>query len=243
MVQCKRCKNEAVENLTLCQNCREKQAAANKKWSSKPENKEKTKLRSKNHYEKNKREITERIKQYQKDHPEQRREISKKYKTNNAEKVKTRIKAHYEANKERLTAVTREYHRTHREQISAKDKLYCKNNPEKVRIKGHNYRARLRNVFVCAVNPTEIFERDGWICKICNEPVDRNAHHNDSKYPSVDHIIPITKGGTHEPANVQCAHRGCNSSKSNKYPISDPCVISVMLEFNRASLQTSGGIW
>ena len=35
-------------------------------------------------------------------------------------------------------------------------------------------------------------------------------------YPSIDHIIPISKGGTHQWNNVQLAHRKCNRMKSNK---------------------------
>jgi 5-methylcytosine-specific restriction endonuclease McrA len=30
-----------------------------------------------------------------------------------------------------------------------------------------------------------------------------------------DHIVPLAQGGTHEPANVQCAHFLCNSIKSD----------------------------
>jgi 5-methylcytosine-specific restriction endonuclease McrA len=29
----------------------------------------------------------------------------------------------------------------------------------------------------------------------------------------MDHIVPFAAGGTHEPANVQLAHRVCNSRK------------------------------
>lgn len=35
-------------------------------------------------------------------------------------------------------------------------------------------------------------------------------------YPSIDHVIPISKGGRHSWDNVKLAHRLCNSVKSNK---------------------------
>ena len=35
-------------------------------------------------------------------------------------------------------------------------------------------------------------------------------------YPSIDHIIPISKGGQHTWDNVQLAHMICNSIKNNK---------------------------
>jgi hypothetical protein len=32
----------------------------------------------------------------------------------------------------------------------------------------------------------------------------------------LDHIVPISRGGTHEPANVQVSHPRCNQSKAAK---------------------------
>jgi hypothetical protein len=31
----------------------------------------------------------------------------------------------------------------------------------------------------------------------------------------MDHVIPLAKGGTHEPANVRCAHFLCNALKGD----------------------------
>ena len=56
-----------------------------------------------------------------------------------------------------------------------------------------------------------IYDRDYWICHLCSEPVVRNAHFNDDYAPSLDHIIPRSKGGTDEPENLATAHRICNS--------------------------------
>ena len=33
------------------------------------------------------------------------------------------------------------------------------------------------------------------------------------KYPSIDHVIPLSKGGTHSWDNVKLAHFSCNSAK------------------------------
>ena len=35
-------------------------------------------------------------------------------------------------------------------------------------------------------------------------------------YPSIDHVIPLAKGGEHSWNNVMLAHRLCNSRKSDK---------------------------
>lgn len=63
----------------------------------------------------------------------------------------------------------------------------------------------------------EIFDRDGWVCGICSEPIDRDLLHPDPMSVSLDHIIPMSKGGGHVPLNVTCAHLFCNLSKGNRY--------------------------
>lgn len=79
-------------------------------------------------------------------------------------------------------------------------------------------RARLVGAFVAEVNAVEVFDRDGWICQLCGNPVDRNLRHPDLMAASLDHIVPLARGGTHEPDNCQLAHLICNSTKGDKLP-------------------------
>lgn len=55
------------------------------------------------------------------------------------------------------------------------------------------------------------------ICGICGLPVDMNLKYPNPMCPSIDHIIPIAKGG-HPSAleNLQLVHLGCNRSKGDK---------------------------
>lgn len=70
----------------------------------------------------------------------------------------------------------------------------------------------------------KLYKRDNGICQICGEKCDYNDYRKDEKnsfiaginYPSIDHIIPISKGGQHTWDNIQLAHIGCNSSKGNR---------------------------
>jgi 5-methylcytosine-specific restriction endonuclease McrA len=64
----------------------------------------------------------------------------------------------------------------------------------------------------------EIFERDGWRCGICGERIDKTVVHPDRRSASLDHVVPLSKGGEHSRANVQAAHLGCNSTKGNRCP-------------------------
>jgi 5-methylcytosine-specific restriction endonuclease McrA len=61
---------------------------------------------------------------------------------------------------------------------------------------------------------TAIYERDQWTCQLCSEPVDQDLASEDPFHdwaPSLDHIIPQSKGGSHAPWNLRLAHRWCNA--------------------------------
>ncbi len=71
------------------------------------------------------------------------------------------------------------------------------------------------------IDPREraaIYERDGWICQLCREPVDLIAHHLNARAPTLDHIEPrsLALFPDHRPTNLRTAHRGCNSARGNR---------------------------
>lgn len=82
--------------------------------------------------------------------------------------------------------------------------------------KNHRKRARHYGVAYQPVDPTKVFERDGWRCQICGKrtPKERRGS-TQSNAPELDHRVPMSIGGAHSYANVQCACRQCNIEKSN----------------------------
>ncbi len=69
----------------------------------------------------------------------------------------------------------------------------------------------------------KLIKRDNNICYICNRECNLNDYTYNGNtfiagnyYPSIDHIIPLAKGGTHEWSNVKLAHRICNTLKRDK---------------------------
>ena len=58
--------------------------------------------------------------------------------------------------------------------------------------------------------------RDGFDCQICHEPIDWSKRGSRSLSPSLDHIVPISKGGEHVYENCRMVHFGCNSKKGNR---------------------------
>lgn len=85
--------------------------------------------------------------------------------------------------------------------------------------KGNSIRRRCRKYGVYydpSVKSELVFKRDGMVCQICGkkcDPMDHIWGDTGPLYPSVDHIIPLAKGGTHTWGNVQTAHIICNSFK------------------------------
>lgn len=76
-------------------------------------------------------------------------------------------------------------------------------------------RAMRREAYVAPVNRRATFERDGWRCQLCDGDVTKDAVVPHPWAPVIDHVVPLARGGTHEPANVQTAHYMCNSIKSD----------------------------
>ena len=87
----------------------------------------------------------------------------------------------------------------------------------------HNNKSRAQR-FGCEYDPSvslkRLIERDGLRCAICGEMCDLNDHswskYSGPMHPSIDHIIPMCKGGGHTWTNVQVAHIICNREKGDK---------------------------
>lgn len=60
---------------------------------------------------------------------------------------------------------------------------------------------------------TYLIKRDRGRCGICHKPVRAKTG---PMRPGIDHIVPLSRGGTHELANVQLCHHWCNLSKNNR---------------------------
>lgn len=62
----------------------------------------------------------------------------------------------------------------------------------------------------------KLYERDRGYCRGCGRHIEFVDDYNSDDYPSIDHILPISKGGTHTWDNVQLMCRGCNSLKCDE---------------------------
>lgn len=53
-------------------------------------------------------------------------------------------------------------------------------------------------------------------CFLCGDLVDKDLPGNDPMGPSVDHLIPVSKGGSDDPENLYLSHLSCNKRRGNK---------------------------
>lgn len=87
-------------------------------------------------------------------------------------------------------------------------------NPAKARKIKARCRAIRRQAEVAEdIDPEAVYERDGWKCGICGRKVNPKTKFPHPMSATLDHIIPLAKGGTHTWDNVQCAHYTCNCRK------------------------------
>jgi len=93
---------------------------------------------------------------------------------------------------------------------------------ENKRIGRDRRRARKKDAFVENVHRKKIYEADGYRCHMCNRKCKqafvylKNSMVPHPLSPTIDHVIPLAKGGTHEPSNCRTACYQCNNRKGDR---------------------------
>ena len=84
----------------------------------------------------------------------------------------------------------------------------------------HKARAKFYGVDWEPIAPLDIFTRDQFTCYLCGQNTDHSAPVNSARYPTLDHIIPMSRGGHHTIDNVATACFICNARKGNREEVS-----------------------
>jgi 5-methylcytosine-specific restriction endonuclease McrA len=117
------------------------------------------------------------------------------------------------------TPMPPEYWRQRRQnnpKYQAQERARNKRRLNKRRVHEQTRRARLANAFVEVVDPVLVFERDLYVCQRCWCICPTQARVPQSNAPTLDHIVPLSKGGLHSYENVQTLCSSCNSQKGNR---------------------------
>lgn len=144
----------------------------------------------------------------------------------NADVVKARSKAQREANPEAFREYLKRWTAENRDHISAYHKLKRIENPAPYRARNRRYQQkqstkvrrrvnlrayRARRAGAAGMSTIEQIQARwnyfGGLCWMCRRPA-----------TSMDHLIPLSRGGSNWPSNFRPACRKCNSSKGTKTP-------------------------
>lgn len=93
-----------------------------------------------------------------------------------------------------------------------KDGPYCKRCNRARWRETHYERAARHGALFEVIDPIRIFERDRWRCQLCGDKTQRTGWPN-PKRATLDHIVPLSRGGDHVESNLQCACWVCNARK------------------------------
>ncbi len=171
------------------------------------------------YYQKNKEWLNDVSKQYNRLNKKKINEKRRAEYAADGEKQRLRAKNYLVKNREKRREYAKQYYVLNSEKVLEHNKQYHKNHRELRRSYEHNRKAVKFGIDSERFHDIEIFKRDNWVCGICGERVDRNLVHPHPYSKNLDHIIPISKGGSHTRMNTQCSHRVCNIKKYNKMPI------------------------
>jgi 5-methylcytosine-specific restriction endonuclease McrA len=158
--------------------------------------------------------------------PDKYRAMAARYTSSDEGKAKR--KAYYQANAEKIRRRTSEWKRqnpdrAHKNQtlwylinteaVKRRARAWDEANPEAARARGRNYRARSRQAE--GSHTAEDIQRIGaaqkWRCHWCSKPAKTGYH--------VDHVQPLSKGGTNWPSNLVISCGPCNVSKRASDPL------------------------
>lgn len=66
------------------------------------------------------------------------------------------------------------------------------------------------------INKYDVFEFYDWVCIICDESIDKSLSWPHKMSATLEHVRPLSRGGTHTWDNVAPAHLLCNGMKDSE---------------------------
>jgi len=241
MSNCTICNQEYIKttNYNRCLNCRN---AIQKKYRLK--NSEKIKAGQRDHYLRNKEKVKAHVKEYALKNQYKIQQYRKSHYEKNKERIKNSVKQYALNNQNKVKSYKKKYYLKNKDYIKNKVKKWNARNPEKVFLRSFLYKlnnrkklnedsrrryqinkektrfarnVRCRNYFAKKNNAVGFHVKEDILKKLSNQASCCNACKCDiSQYFEIDHIEPISKGGSNWPSNLQLLCLSCNRSKGSK---------------------------
>ena len=137
-------------------------------------------------------------------------EYREEYYKNNKDKVIESEKKYYENNKDKIKESKKEYYENNKDKIKESRKKYRENNKDKVRerIKEYKHKKRGNGGSYTKSQWLDTLEYFDYKCAYTGECIKHSCH--------VEHIVPVSKGGTSYIWNLVPSTERANLSKRNR---------------------------
>jgi 5-methylcytosine-specific restriction endonuclease McrA len=153
-------------------------------------------------------------KRWREANPERRREYARQYDLANAERVAAWKRGWYEANRE----VVLERLRTDPSIRQRRQELNRASAERNRDVRAERQRKRRVDRLGLTIEDVDLDALWTGRCGICGQLLDRDLRWPDPLSKSIDHTVPLSRGGTHEAHNLTWAHLFCNISKGDRMP-------------------------
>jgi 5-methylcytosine-specific restriction endonuclease McrA len=196
-------------------------AAAREKY--RVANPEKEKARRTVYRAENREEIRAKKAAYRAVNPEKIKSQEAAYRANSREKFAVRRKEYRLRNLEKVKALEAASRARNKEKRAAHNVAWRADNPDKVRAINRNRHARKRMAegHNTAEDIQRIYTAQNGKCAYCKVKLNNKFH--------VDHIVPLAKGGSNWPANLQLTCGPCNSRKKDRDPLDHARELGMLL--------------
>lgn len=144
------------------------------------------------------------------------RAYRKAYKLRHPERIVASKERWRKNNLEKSRAYSLKTRSKYLEETKERERQYSKNNPHIVARKNALRRAKYYDVRREKYNRIDIFNRDKGICCICKEFINLALPPRHLFSFTIQHHIPLSKGGADAPDNLGIAHYSCNSRIGNR---------------------------
>ena len=153
----------------------------------------------------------------------ERNAISRQWKAKNKATVLKAKKQYRQENLDKIQNYRRVYSVKFREVLLEKNRAWRKSNPDKYRIQNNSSsrrrRARKLNNGYSPYTLEQVLEEYGAVCYLCELPIDLEIPRSPGSSSiglHLDHVVPLSRGGSDSLDNVAPTHARCNLTKGGK---------------------------
>lgn len=161
------------------------------------------------------------LQRYYQNHKAKINTYAVKWRKENLQRVQELERARFAAQPEKMYEKGRKYRLANKQKRREIEQRWRVANKLKALTIGHRYRSKKTNApgsdYTTSEHIKARWEMFGNRCWICRDAATQT-----------DHVKPLSKGGSHWPANLRPICKSCNSRKKNRWPIFIPPIVKAL---------------